>query len=85
MMFNPGMFGFSPEQMQSAREVGKHLRTEIRKCPREGRLEIRYLAIHPGDTKALETAAGAVDTLAAQLAYMHDTMFGMKGEIINQA
>lgn len=82
-MFNPGMFGFGPEHMQAAREVGKHLRIEIRKCPREGKIEVRYLAIDPADTKALETAANGIDTLATQLAYMHDTMFGMKGEIIH--
>jgi len=83
MVFNPAMFGVNPEQMQAAHEIGRHLRVEIRKCPREGRLEIRFVAINPGDTKALETAANGVDTLAEQLAYMHDTMFGMKGEIIH--
>jgi len=83
MMFNAGMFGFSPEQMHAAQEVGRHLGIEIRKCPREGKLEIRYLAIDPADTKALETAANGVDTLAAQIAYMHDTIFSMKGEIIH--
>jgi len=83
MVFNPAMFGVNPEQMQAAREIGRHLRVEIRKCPREGRLEIRYVAINPGDTKALETAANGIDTLAEQLAYMHDAMFGMKGEIVH--
>ena len=48
-MVNPGMFGITPQQMQAAREVGKHLTVEIRKCPRESRLEIRYIAINPGD------------------------------------
>ncbi len=83
MMFNPGMFGLTPQQMQAAREVGKHLRIEIRKCPGEGRLEIRYIAINPGDTQAVETAANAVNSLAEQIAYMHDTMFGVKGQIIH--
>ena len=83
MVFNPGMFGVTPQQMQAAREIGRHLRIEIRKCPREGRLEIRYIAINPGDTKALETATNGVDTLAEQLACMHDTMFGMKGKIVH--
>ncbi len=82
MMFNPGMFGVTPQQMQAAREIGKHLGIEIRKCPKEGRLELTYLVINPGDTKALETAANGIDTLAEQLAYMHDTMFGIKGQII---
>jgi hypothetical protein len=83
MVFNPAMFGVTPQQIQAAREIGKHLRIEIKKCPREGRLEIRYIAINREDTKALETAAKSVDTLAEQLAYMHDAMFGMKGEIIH--
>ncbi len=82
MVFNPGMFGVIPQQMQAAREIGKHLRIEIRKCPREGRLEIRYVATNTGDAKSLETAANGVNTLAEQLAYMHDPMFGMKGTII---
>jgi len=83
MTFNPGMFGVSPQQMQAAREVGKHLKVEIKKCPSEGRIEIRYIAINPEDAQALQTAANGVNTLAEQLAFMHDTMFGMKGEIIH--
>ena len=83
MVFNPGIFGVTPQQMQAAREVGRHLRIEIRKCPREGRLEIRYIPINRDDTQAFETAANAVNTLAEQIAYMHDMMFGMKGEIIH--
>ncbi len=35
MTFNPGMIGIDPQQMQAAREVGKHIRLEVRKCPRE--------------------------------------------------
>ena len=83
MAFNPGMFGVSPQQIQAAHEIGNHLKIEIRKCPREGRLEIKYLAINPEDNKAIETAANGIDTLAEQLAYMHDAMFGMKGKIIH--
>lgn len=83
MTFNPGMFGVSPQQMQAAREVGKHLKVEIRKCPSKGRIEIRYVAINAQDIQALQTAANGVNTLAEQLAFMHDTMFGMKGEIIH--
>jgi heptaprenylglyceryl phosphate synthase len=82
-MFNPAMFGITPQQMQAAQEVGKHIKIEIRKCPREGRLEIRYIAINPGDAQASETAANAVNNLAEQVAGMHDMMFGMKGQIIH--
>jgi len=83
MMFNSGMFGVTPQQMQAARQIGKHLRIEIKKCPSEGRLEIRYIAINPGDRQAIETAANAVNNWAEQIAVMHDTMFGMKGQIIH--
>jgi len=84
-MFNPGMLGISPQQMQAAQELGKRLRIEIRKCPAKGRLEVRYIAIDPEDAQAHETAANGVNTLAEQLAYMHDAMFAMKGEIIHES
>ncbi len=83
MTFNPGMMGFDPKQMQAGREIGKHLRIEMRKCPREGRLEIRYIAVNPDDPKALEAIFNCVETLAMQMASIHDTFFGMKGKIIN--
>ena len=49
MTFNPGMMGFDLEQMKAAREVGRRLRLEVRKCPKEGRLEIRYIAVNAED------------------------------------
>jgi len=84
MNFNPGMLGFDPQQMQVAREVGKHLRLEVKKCPREGRLEIRYVAIDPEDPNAQVTITNHVESLAIQMAIIHDTMFGMKGKIIQE-
>ena len=84
MTFNPGMMGFDPQQMAAAREVGKHLKLEVRKCPREGRLEIRYVAINPEDPKSQVTIANCVEGLAMQMAVLHDTMFGMKGKIIHE-
>ena len=84
MTFNPGMMGFDPQQMQAAHEVGKHLRLEVRKWPREGRLEIRYVAVNPGDARSQATITNCVEGLAMQMAVIHDTMFGMKGKIIQE-
>jgi len=84
MTLNPGMMGFDPQQIQAAREIGKHLRLEVRKCPKEGRLEIKYVAVNPEDPNAIETIANCVETLTMQMAMIHDTMFGMKGKIIHE-
>ena len=84
MTFNPGMMGFDPQQMQAAREIGKHLRLEVRKCTREGRLEIRYVAVNPEDARSQETIVNCVEGLAVQMAMIHDTFFGMKGKIIQE-
>jgi len=84
MTFNPGMMGFDPQQMQAAREMGKHLRLEVRKCLKEGRLEIRYIAVNPQDQRFQATIANCVESLAMQMAMIHDTIFGMKGKIIQE-
>ena len=84
MTFNPGMMGFDPQQMQAAREIGKHLKLEVRKCPKEGRLEIRYVAVNTEESEVQDTIANCVETLAMQMAMIHDTMFGMKGKIIHE-
>jgi len=84
MTFNPGMMGFDPQQMQAAREIGKHIRLEVRKCPREGLLEIRYVAVNPEDVRSQETIVNCVEGLAMQMAMIHDTFFGMKGKIIQE-
>ena len=84
MTFNPGMMGFDPQQMQAAREIGKHIRLEVRKCTREGRLEIRYVAVNPEDARSQEAIVNCVEGLAMQMAMIHDTFFGMKGKIIQE-
>jgi len=84
MTFNPGMMGFDPQQMQAAREIGKHLKLEVRKYPKEGRLEIRYIAVNPEDARSQNTITNCVEGLATQMAVIHDTFFGMKGKIIQE-
>ena len=84
MTFNPGMMGLDPQQMQAAREVGKRLRLEVRKCPKEGRLEVRYVAVNAEDPGAQDAIANCVENFAVQMAMIHDTFFGMKGKIIHE-
>jgi hypothetical protein len=84
MTFNPGMMGLDPQQMAAARELGRLLKLEVRKCPREGRLVIRYIAVNAEEPGAQDAAANCVDNFAAQLAMMHDTLFDMKGKIIHE-
>jgi len=83
-MFNPAMFGVSPEQMQAAKQIGQLLKVEIKKCPREGRIEIRYVSLHPKDKQSQEAIAGLVNNFAGQMAYLHDMLFSMKGDLIQQ-
>jgi hypothetical protein len=80
-MFNPAMFGVSPQQMQQAKEVGQHLRMEIIKHRRQGRLEVRFVPLNPAENVDL---GGPVDSLCDQLAYGFATMFDMKGKIIQE-
>ena len=79
-MFNPAMFGISPQQMDQAREVGQHLKMEITKYRKQGRIEVRFFLINPNENSPL---SDPVDKLADQLAYGFSTMFDMKGKIVN--
>jgi len=83
--FNPAMFGVDPKQMEGAKEMGKMLRLELRKCPREGRLEIKYIPINPQDPRAQETVVSCIEGFAMQAAMIHDMLLGMKGKIIHEA
>jgi hypothetical protein len=85
MNFNPAMFGIDPKQLEGARQVGKILRLELRKCPREGRLEIKYIPIDPHDPRAQETVATCIENFAIQAAMIHDMLLGMKGKIIHES
>jgi hypothetical protein len=79
-MINPAMFGVSPQQMEQAKEVGRHLRMEITKYCKEGRLGIRFVLIDPNENYDV---AEPVDKLCDQLAWGFATMFDIKGKIIN--
>lgn len=80
-MFNPAMFGVSPQQMEQAKEVGQHLRMEIVKHCRQGRIEIRFVPVNPAENVDLRAP---VDSLCDQLAYGFAAMFDMKGKIIQE-
>jgi NDP-sugar pyrophosphorylase family protein len=49
-MFNPGMFGVSPQQAEQAREVGEHMGMQIIKHRKEGRLEVKFYLLNPGES-----------------------------------
>ena len=79
-MINPAMFGVSPQQMEQAKEVGRHLKMEITKYRNQGRLEVRFVLINPNEDYNIDDP---VDKLCDQLAWGFDTMFDIKGKIIN--
>ena len=79
-MINPAMFGVSPQQMEQAKEVGRHLRMEIIKYRKQGRLEVRFILINPNEDYDV---GDPVDKLCDQLAWGFNTMFDIKGKIIN--
>jgi len=61
--------------------VGQHLRMEIIKHRRQGRLEVRFVPVNPAENVDL---GGPVDSLCDQLAYGFATMFDIKGKIIQE-
>jgi len=79
-MINPAMFGVSPQQMEQAKEVGRHLRMEIIKYRKQGRLEVRFVLINPNEDYDI---GDPVDKLCDQLAWGFNTMFDIKGKIVN--
>jgi len=79
-MINPAMFGVSPQQMEQAKEVGRHLKMEITKNRKEGRLEVRFILIDPNESYDI---GEPVDKLCDQLAWGFATMFDIKGKIVN--
>ena len=79
-MINPAMFGVSPQQMEQAKEVGRHLKMEITKYRNQGRLEVRFILINANEDYDV---GDPVDKLCDQLAWGFNTMFDIKGKIIN--
>jgi len=79
-MVNPGMFGFSPEQMAQAKQIGEYLRLEITKYRREGRFEVKIIPIAPSENYKPEEM---VDSMCHQFATIFNTILGVKGKIIN--
>lgn len=79
-MINPAMFGINPQQMEMAQEVGKHLRMELKRYHKEGRLEVRYIPVNPDEAVDLSST---VDALSEQLMWGHANFFGMKGKLID--
>ena len=77
-MFNPAMMGISPQQMEQAQEVGRHLRMEITTYKREGRMEVKYILANPDEPVDL---GRFIEQLCQQLMYGHKTMFGITGKI----
>ena len=79
-MFNPGMFGISPQQMEQAKEVGQHLRMEIRKYHKQGKLEVQFFLINSSEDYDL---GRPVDQLCDQLSWGFANIFDMKGKIVD--
>ena len=79
-MINPAMFGVSPEQMEAAKEVGRHLRMQVIRHSGEAHLEIKYMLVDAGEGY---DPRQAITQLAEQLMSYHDVLFGMEGEVID--
>lgn len=66
--------------MEKAREVGQHLKMEVRKYRKQGRVEVRFFLINPGEQYDI---GEPVDKLADQLAWGFANMFDIKGKIVD--
>ena len=77
-MINPAMFGISQQQMEQAKEVGQHLRMEVRKYRRQGKVEVQFFLIDPNEAYDL---GNAVDHFTDQLTWGFANVFDIKGKI----
>jgi len=77
-MINPAMFGISQQQMEQAKEVGQHLRMEVRKYRREGKVEVQFFLVDPSENYDL---GNAVDQFTDQLTWGFANIFDIKGKI----
>jgi len=66
--------------MEKAQEVGQHLKMEVRKYRKQGRLEVRFFLVNPGEQYDV---GEPVDKLADQLAWGFANMFDIKGKIVD--
>ena len=65
-------------QMEAAKEVGRHLKMEIRKYRRQGRVEVQFFLVDPNENYDL---GNAVDQLSDQLSWGFANVFDIKGKI----
>jgi len=77
-MINPAMFGISQQQMEQAKEVGQHLRMEVRKYRRQGKVEVQFFLVDPNENYDL---GNAVDQFTDQLTWGFANIFDIKGKI----
>ena len=66
--------------MEKAKEVGRHLKMEVRKYRKQGRLEVRFILINPAEEYDI---GEPVDQLADQLSWGFANMFDIKGKIVD--
>jgi len=77
-MINPGMFGVSQQQMEAAKEIGQHIKMEIRKYRKQGKVEVQFFLVNP----ELDYDLGSpVDHISHQLAWGFANFFDIKGKI----
>ncbi len=77
-MFNPGMFGVSQQQMEQAKEVGKHIKMEVTKYQRSGKVEVQFLLANPNEDYDLSSA---VNHFTDNLTWGFANVFDIKGTI----
>ena len=77
-MINPAMFGISQQQMEQAKEVGQHLKMEVRKYRRRGEVQVQFFLIDPNENYDL---GNAVDRFTDQLTWGFANIFDIKGKI----
>jgi len=73
------VYSVSPEFLQQAQEVGKHVRLEVTKNIKKGEVKIRFMA---KDAVGEEPIANLVNNVVTQLCSQFYTYFGIQGEII---
>ena len=78
-MVNPAMFGVNQQQIEQAKEVGRHLRMEIRKYRQQGKVEVQFIRVDPNDPSV--NLSNTVDQITHQLSWGFANFFDIKGTI----